>query len=157
MTTQPSDDRPIEGETMSDAAIDAVLETHGTGTLALADGNDAYAIPISFGYDAGRVVFVYWQFGSGSRKVAFTEATDSACLTVFEHRSPTDWRSVVVRGPMAPIEPDERTTVGKLMDENAWVPDLSVLEERRLSPVPYELSIEEATGLRGVDADPLTR
>ncbi|WP_096389792.1 pyridoxamine 5'-phosphate oxidase family protein [Halopenitus persicus] len=155
MTTQPSDDRPIEGETMSDAAIDAALQSHGAGVLALADGNDAYAIPISFGYDAGRVVFVYWQFGAESRKVAFTEATDRACLTVVEHRSPTDWRSVIVRGPLSPIEPDERTTVGKLMDENAWVPDLSVLEARRLSPIPYELSIEEATGLRGADADPL--
>ena len=54
------------GGRMTDAEVDTFLTEQGTGVLALADGGSAYAIPISFGYETGRAVFAYWQFGAES-------------------------------------------------------------------------------------------
>ena len=45
---------------MTDTEVDAFLREQGTGVLALAADGDAYAVPISFGYEAGRAVFAYW-------------------------------------------------------------------------------------------------
>ena len=138
----------VRGGRMTDAEIDAYLAEQGTGILSLADGGDAYAVPISFGYEPGRAVFAYWQFRSESRKVAFSEATERACLAVYDIESQSDWRSVLAFGPMTELSTGEWTEVGALMDENAWSPDLSDVGPRRLSIVGYELEIEEATGLQ---------
>lgn len=143
------DFQAVRGDTMSDAEIDSFLTEQGTGVLALADGNDAYAIPISFGYQEGRIAFVYWQFGTDSRKLVYSKATDRACLSVYDVRSPNDWRSVLVFGPLQEVTTTEWSELAQLMAENAWSPDLSTLENRRLPITGYELTIEEATGLQG--------
>jgi hypothetical protein len=143
------------GDRMDDAAIDAFLREQGVGVLALADAGHAYAIPISFGYDTGRVVFGYFSFGDESRKQAYTEATEEACLTVTDVRSRYDWRSVVVTGPLSEVDP-QSTDLGRLLGENAWSPDLSSLGQRGLQVRGYELAIEEATGYRGKRAGETT-
>lgn len=133
---------------MTDAEIDAYLAEQGTGVLSLAQGDQAYAIPISFGYETGRAVFAYWQFGSDSQKKAFSESTERACLTVYDIESQTDWRSVLAFGTLRELTTAEWGEVGELIDDNAWSPDLSSVGRRHLSIVGYELSIEEATGLQ---------
>ncbi|WP_336022404.1 pyridoxamine 5'-phosphate oxidase family protein [Halobellus salinisoli] len=147
MTDRVDPDR-VRGGRMTDTEIDAYLSEQGTGVLSLAEGNRAYAVPISFGYETGRAVFSYWQFGSDSRKKAFSEATERACLTVYDIESQTDWRSVLAFGTLRELSTEEWGAVGELMDDNAWSPDLSSVGRRQLSIVGYELSIEEATGLQ---------
>jgi len=141
------DPERVRGGGMTDAEIDDFLREQGTGILALADENRAYAVPISFGYETGRAVFAYWQFGTDSDKIAYTETTERACLAVYEIKSQFDWRSVLAFGSLRELTPKEWTEVGELMDDNAWSPDLSSVGKRRLSIVGYELEIEEVTGL----------
>ena len=138
----------VRGGQMTDAEIDAYLETQGTGVLSLADGNRAYAVPISFGYESGRAVFAYWQFRPDSTKLAFTETTERACLAVYDFNAQTDWRSVLAFGPLRELGTDEWAEVGELMDENAWSPDLTGVGRRQLSIVGFEMPIEEVTGLK---------
>ncbi|MGQ4556249.1 pyridoxamine 5'-phosphate oxidase family protein [Halobellus sp. GM3] len=142
------DPERVRGGEMTDAEIDAFLREQGTGVLALADGGRAYAVPISFGYEAGRAVFAYWQFGADSEKIAYSEATERACLAVYETNTQFDWQSVLAFGPLEELTPKEWTDVGELMDDNAWSPDLSDVGKRRLSIVGYEMDIESVTGLQ---------
>ncbi|MFB6092752.1 MAG: pyridoxamine 5'-phosphate oxidase family protein [Haloquadratum sp.] len=137
----------VRGGRMTDAEIDAYLQEQGSGILALADDSRAYAVPISFGYETGRAVFAYWQFGAESEKLAYSEATDRACLAAYDINSQFDWRSVLAFGPIEELPPDRWSEIGELMDENAWSPDLSGVGRRQLTIVGYEMTIEEVTGL----------
>ena len=128
--------------------IDEFLESQQTGVLALANDGDAYAVPISFGYERGRAVFAYWQFGDESEKIAYSDATERACLAVYDIESQFDWRSALAFGTLHELTQKEWSELGELMDNNAWSPDLSVVGGRRLTVVGYEMQIEEATGLR---------
>ena len=107
---------------MTDGEVDAFLRARGTGILALADGGRAYAIPISFGYETGRAVFAYWQLGPEGEKNDYTDATDRACLTVYDVASEREWRSVVARGPLRELPAEEWADLGGLIDDNAFSP-----------------------------------
>jgi len=147
MSEQVDPDR-VRGGQMTDAEIDTFLQQQGTGVLSLADGNQAYAVPISFGYERGRAVFSFWQFNPDSRKVAYSEATERACLAVYDIESQHDWQSVLAFGPLRELTTREWGEVGELLDENAWSPDLTGVGRRQLSIVGYEMEIEEVTGLQ---------
>lgn len=149
----PTDRETLRGAAMTDAEIDAFLTDEGTGVLALADGGDAYAIPISFGYDGERVVFSYWQFGPESRKREYTESTQTACLAVYDVASTLEWQSVLAFGDLAEIPPERWDDLGQLLEDNAWSPDVSTVGNRQLSIVGYELVLEEVTGLQGPGCD----
>ena len=136
------------GGRMTDAEVDAYLREQGTGILALADGGSAYAIPISFGYETGRAVFAYWQFDPESEKREYTDATERACLTVYDVTSGSEWRSAIARGPLRELSGDEWADLGELIDDNAFSPNFAGVRRRRLSVVGYELRIDEATGFR---------
>lgn len=139
---------------MDAAAIDEFLAEQGTGVLALARDGEAYAVPVSFGYETGRALFGFFNFGESSRKLAFAEATDRACLTVYDVAGPDDWTSVVLRGPLTELGVESWDDIGARISENAWSPDLAGIGTRRLSIVGYELGIEEATGLRATPPEP---
>ncbi|GGJ04398.1 hypothetical protein GCM10008995_12770 [Halobellus salinus] len=134
------------GGRMTDAEVDAFLAEQGTGVLALADGGSAYAIPISFGYEIGRAVFAYWQFGAETTKGEYTAATDQACLTVYDVASRSEWRSALARGPLRELSGAEWADLGRLIDDNALSPEFTGVRGRNLSVAGYEMRIEEATG-----------
>ncbi|MFB6117253.1 pyridoxamine 5'-phosphate oxidase family protein [Halosegnis sp.] len=138
---------------MSDAEIDRFLREQGTGVLSLADGDDAYAVPVSFGYETGRALFGFYMFGETSRKESYAAATDRACLVVYEVAGRTDWRSVLAAGPLTEVPPESWDKVGASISDNAWTPDLSEMGDRRLPVTGYELTIEEATGRRATSRD----
>ena len=146
--SEETDPERVRGGRMTDAEVDAFLTQQGTGVLALADDSSAYALPISFGYETGRAVFAYWQFGPESTKAAYTEATEQACLTVYDVVSKREWRSAIARGPLRELTADEWGDLGGLIDDNAWSPDFRGVRDRQLSVVGYELRIDEATGFR---------
>lgn len=146
-----TDTTAVRGATMTDAEIDAFLTEQGTGVLSLADGSHAYAVPISFGYETGRALFSFWQFGAESRKLAFAEATQRACLAVYDVDSQTEWRSVLAFGTLEELPTERWGELGALLEGNAWSPDVSSIGARRPSIVGYELEIGEVTGLKGRD------
>ena len=136
---------------MSDAEIDAFLAERGDGVLALADGGDAYAVPLSFGYEDGRLYFAYFRFADEPTKEAYSGATGTACLAVYEAETPFRWRSVLAFGPLEAVGPDRWGEVGAAMGDNAWSPDLSTIGPRRQTVQGYVMPVERATGLKGRD------
>ena len=156
--TERTDAEGVRGGRMTDGEVDTFLREQGTGILALADGGRAYAIPISFGYETGRAVFAYWQFDPESEKDEYTDATDRACLTVYDVASEREWRSVIARGPLRELSAEEWADLGGLIDDNAFSPDFTGVRTRQLSVTGYELRMDEATGFRrragpGADSD----
>ena len=148
MAEHPRFDR-LRGHRMTDAAVDAFLTEQGTGVLALADDGAAYAVPLSFGYRDGRLYFAFFRFDDAPRKEVHAEATDTACLCVYEVESALRWRSVLAFGPLESVGPDRWDEVGATMADNAWSPDLSSVGPRRGTVATYVLPIEEVTGLAG--------
>ena len=126
---------------MDESELDELLRVHDVGVLALADGDDADAVPVAYDYD-GESLVVRFAEREESTKMNCLEATDTATLVVYEAGA-ASW-SIVARGPLR-----ERAVV----DEAA--------SDRRFSPLPlfgeagedvetrvYELEIEELTGRR---------
>lgn len=76
------------------------LDGQRTGTLALADADDAYAVPVSFDFDA-ETQHVYMRLGYGpeSRKRAFIDAADLVSFVVYDDTA-EGWKSVVVQGAL---------------------------------------------------------
>lgn len=97
MPGDPSD-RP------SPEAVDAFLGTGGTGVLALASGDDPYAVPVSYGYDADARRFVFrLGFADGSEKRAFVSDGSRARFVVYG-REGGRWRSVVATGTLRAVD-----------------------------------------------------
>ena len=107
---------------MDDADVDAVLESNGWGVLALADDDEPYSIPISFGYDGEAVYFSFLRTGESSRKSAFIADGGVARLLVTVVRARFDWQSVAVTGPVASIDShgDDWETLVDLLERNPW-------------------------------------
>ncbi|MEF8790863.1 MAG: pyridoxamine 5'-phosphate oxidase family protein [Haloarculaceae archaeon] len=140
-------------ETLGMSERELADHLHGVeaGVLALADGGDAYAVPVSFRYDDGRFLLRLTDDGD-SEKVAFARATDSATFVAFGAEDTDSW-SVLARGPL--VEPEDGEVAALLADPDAFGPvrvfdeDVSDVEVR-----VFELLAESVTGRRtaGVDA-----
>lgn len=97
-------DKPAQvGEAMSLAACVSLLESRGHGVLALARNNNAYGIPVSFGYERehNRFVFELLNIGS-SKKQAFLSSSNEVTLVVYAVESKEVWESVIVTGFLRP-------------------------------------------------------
>ena len=78
--------------------IASFLDAHGTGVLALASDDDAYAIPVSYTFDEDdEAIYFRMGFAPGSQKRKYLENTDHLSFVVY---ADTDdgWKSVVVEG-----------------------------------------------------------
>ncbi len=143
------------GERMERPAAERFLAEQGVGVLSLADGDDAYGVPLSFGYDADRetVYFVLLCTGEMGLKEVYVETTERATFTVHEVLSAGEWRSAVVRGPVRPVEESEYDHATAAIDTTAWYPDLF----REATPTRgidlWALEVEQLTGLRGGETD----
>jgi len=146
MTGEP---QTLSGVEMSAGEIDEFLYEQGHGTLALADGGEAYAIPISFGYDGEVLYLSLLEFGEESEKVAFTETTEQACLTTYQATTRFDWQSVVVRGSMREVPDDEIESMDEVLDDNAWFPTIFPPSAPLTGVRHLALEPEEVSGRKG--------
>ncbi|MFC7096756.1 pyridoxamine 5'-phosphate oxidase family protein [Halobaculum marinum] len=131
---------------MSEAAVEATLREHGTGVLSMARDGEAYAIPVSFGYDGERCYFVFVGYHEPSTKAAFAEATERATLTVYDDTSRDDWHSVNVRGRLAKLGDDDWPAAREAIGDNAWYPALFRGADPRGRIDMWALEVEEKTG-----------
>jgi nitroimidazol reductase NimA-like FMN-containing flavoprotein (pyridoxamine 5'-phosphate oxidase superfamily) len=94
-----------ESVTMDDAERDEFLGTGGTGVISYARGEDdpPYAVPVSYGYDAGEETF-YFRLTVGPD----SEKTDLSgrAVTFVTHGETDHHRSVVAAGRLEPIDED---------------------------------------------------
>ena len=132
-------------------AVDELLGDRGHGTLALADGDDAYAVPLNYAYDGERFLLRVSD-EPGSEKVAYAESTATATFVVYELEDETHSWSVMIRGRIERLPEDEQ-------DEftDAWLnehfPPFRLFDEAvpEVEMALYELEPIELTGRRTVD------
>ena len=145
-----SGSREIRGLHMDQGEIDAFLADQGYGVLSLADGNTAYGVPVSFGYDGESRLFLYLiQFGDSSRKLEFADETETACLVTFDVESRFRWRSAIVAGTLHDLDEGEVDHMEEVMNDNAWFPSLFPPEDPMTAVRRLELRIDEVTGRKG--------
>jgi len=137
---------------LSEEEIDEMLIRRGIGVLAMVNGEQPYAIPISFGYDTEETVFpIQWGSGYDSRKNTLIEDNPNVCLTVYEQDpdDPTVWRSIITTGEIHEIEEaDEEQAYAALAANAEFPPDFGIWG------VPFEdvefrlfgLTVDECTG-----------
>jgi nitroimidazol reductase NimA-like FMN-containing flavoprotein (pyridoxamine 5'-phosphate oxidase superfamily) len=78
--------------------IASFLEDYGTGVLALASEDDAYAIPVSYAFDADEeAIYFRMGFAPGSQKRKYLEDTEHLSFVVYADTG-GGWKSVVVEG-----------------------------------------------------------
>lgn len=139
---------------MSDSAemdrvgIDAFLHTHGTGVLALADGDEAYAIPISYAYDADSpAVFVRLGFLDESEKLRFLDSSERVSVVVHDQVDGR-WHSVVARGRLGRVEADDVDSGLVTALRTGELPLVTVYGEQAddVEFELYRLDIDELTG-----------
>lgn len=139
----------IQGIGMDREDIDAFLHERGVGVLSLADGDEAYGIPVSFGYDdEDDLYFVFIRLGEQSKKETFADRTTRASLTVYEVASKHDWTSVIASGPLREIDDDEWADLEAAIGDNAWYPSLFSESDPMRDIQGWALRIEEASGQR---------
>ncbi len=144
--TQADLDALVANET-SEAEAEEILREHGTGVLSLAREGEAYAVPVSFGYDGERCFFVFVGYHEPSTKATFAETTDRATLTVYDDTERDDWHSVLVRGELTQLESEAEWNLAReAIDDNAWYPSLFRGADPRGSVDLWALAAEDVTG-----------
>jgi hypothetical protein len=151
MTTDTADLDALVTNEMDGTEIEEVLREQGTGVLSLARDGEAYAIPVSYGYDGERCYFVFVGYREPSLKAEFAEATERATLTVYEAASREDWYSVLVRGPLVRLTGDDDwETARDAIGENAWYPSLFRNADPRGRIDLWALDPEDVTGYASI-------
>lgn len=142
---------------MDEAESRAFLREQGHGVLSLADGGEAYGLPVSYGYDEDQGLFLYLlEFGSGGKKFDYIEETERACLTVYAVESPTEWRSVVVTGKLREFDEEltgteltDKAIIRNVMQGSAWFPTFDVEKGELTGQRTFMLTADELTGRKG--------
>jgi nitroimidazol reductase NimA-like FMN-containing flavoprotein (pyridoxamine 5'-phosphate oxidase superfamily) len=139
----------VHGVGMSDAEIDGVLYEQGHGVLSLASDGDAYAVPVSFGYD-GETIFMYLiQFDGQSKKLEFSEGAGTTCLTTYDVRDRSEWESLIVYGTLDAVPESEFGYMDEVMDDNAWFPSFHPPDWPITGVERTTLSLTSVTGRKG--------
>jgi nitroimidazol reductase NimA-like FMN-containing flavoprotein (pyridoxamine 5'-phosphate oxidase superfamily) len=132
---------------LSEADVDEYLRAGEHGVLGLADGNDAYSVPLSYHYDGDRFLLRVSEHGDDSEKKRFIEATETATFVCYEASTEESW-SVHVRGPLREWRAgvDEET-----IDE--WFQPFRLFDEavENVGFSLYELEMESVTGRKTVE------
>ncbi len=136
---------------MDDESVDERLRTADSGVLALATGNDAYAVPLAHYYDGDNL---YFRLGmtEGGAKRRFLETTETACYVLYG-TDPTDdpkgfdsW-SVVVTGQLVELSESDRERFDTAEINDRFSP-IRVFDEaiEEIDVTIIRLDVERITG-----------
>lgn len=140
---------------MSRAETDALLARNETGVLSMARGDEPYAIPISYGYDAEtRTFFLRLVSTPDSEKREFLSSSPAVRLVVSEEAEP-EYRSVVAQGTLQEVSTDEMTVERIEQFGDAKRPLFEIWGESKtdLRIQLYELDADDVSG-RFIELDP---
>ena len=137
------------GEPMAEDDIEALLTAANHGVLGLADGDEPYTIPVSFGYDDGDVFFAFVRTGPDSEKFEFIESGATARLLVTDIKARFDWQSVAVTGPVEAVSLTDSNwaRLVETLDENPWFSTAFEDDERVEGVQGWRLVPEDVVGL----------
>ena len=132
---------------MSESEVDSRLRGGEHGVLGLANGDDAYAVPLSYHYDGDRLLLRVSEHDGDGEKGRFLETTDTATFVCYEASTDESW-SVHVRGP---IRRWERTVDEATLNE--WFQPFRLFDEavENVAFALYELRMETVIGRTTVD------
>lgn len=132
---------------MDESEIDDRLRSGEHGVLGLADGNDAYAIPLSYHYDGDRVLLRVSEHDADSEKGRFLETTETATFVCYDASTNESW-SIHLRGPIREWEGDaDETTL------NEWFQPFRLFDEtvENVEFTLYELRMRTVVGRRTIE------
>jgi len=107
---------------MDERDIDRLLTDAGWGVLSLAEGDEPYSIPVSFGYDGADVFLALIRDSPANTKFEFIEDGQRARLLVTDIGGRFDWQSIAVTGTARALDRDgsEWDDAVETLDDNAW-------------------------------------
>lgn len=147
------DERTLRGVEMDRDEVDEFHAEQGAGVLSLARENEAYGVPISFGYDGDRRYVFVVRFGEDSETLDCADATERASSAMYDFPDEHRWRSVVVRGTLEPVPEGDLDAADEALFGNARFANLSPYGEPMTERPRYQLTVEEATGQKGQGLD----
>lgn len=135
----------------------AILEKGSSGVLALWDGEEPYAVPLSYVYSGGKL---YFHCARAGRKLEAIRACPKAsfCVVaaddVIPEKYTTAYRSVIVSGPLRILEDEaEMVPALRLLAEKYNPLQGEVLDNKIAEGIPrmfmLELSADEISGKQG--------
>lgn len=130
---------------LSDEEVEELLSAHHVGVLSLADGGDAYAVPVDYHYD-GETLYVRLTDDGESRKLAFLAATERPEFLVYGHGGDYESWSVLVRGNLHEIDPEDAGIDAATV--NDWFGPVRVFDESvpQVELRLFELDIDHLVG-----------
>jgi len=110
------------GTPMDSRDIDRLLTDTGWGVLSLAEDDEPYSIPVSFGYDGEDVFLALIRDSPENTKFAFIDDGQRARLLVTDVGGRFDWQSIAVTGSARALsrDSDEWERAVETLDDNAW-------------------------------------
>jgi len=139
---------------MTMAETDDLLASHETGVLSMAQDDEPYAIPISYGYDAeGRRFYMRLVSTPDSEKRRFLSSSPRVRLVVYDEADGR-YRSAVAVGPLEEIEPAALTVedIEQYGDTKRPLFEIWGESKRNLDIRLYQLAPTELSGRR-IDLD----
>ena len=132
---------------MNESEVDDRLRAGEHGVLGLADGNDAYAVPLSYHYDGDRLLLRVSEHDDDSEKGQFLETTETATFVCHDASTDESW-SIHIRGSIGEWEGDvDEATL------NEWFPPFRLFDETvpKIEFSLYELRMESVVGRRTME------
>jgi len=110
------------GTPMDTDDIDDLLTAKGWGIISLANDDEPYSIPVSFGYDGDDICFIFLKDSPDGRKFEFIDDGKTARLLVTDIGGRFDWQSIAITGPVRRVsrDTDDWTHLMDTLDDNAW-------------------------------------
>ena len=126
--------------------IGQLLAKRGHGVLALAQDDDAYAVPVNYLYDDSRLL-VRVSDEPESTKMAYAESTETATFIIYEMDEAGNSWSVMIRGEIRPLSAEEQARFTDT-EINEQFPPFRLFDEAvpEVEMLIYELNPDEITG-----------
>jgi len=137
---------------MTDEQIADFLVRQGHGVLSFG-GERPYSLPLSFGYDADtdRCIFQL-VFHDESEKWNRLGTSTDVSLVAYDWRTTDDWRSVLISGPLQPIDENspEAVAAADVFANHASAIGPSVFSKplQELQSRWFSLDVDEVSGYR---------
>ena len=137
------------GTPMDSRDIDRLLTDSGWGVLSLAEGDEPYSIPVSFGYDGEDVFLALIRDSPENTKFEFIDEGQRARLLVTDIGGRFDWQSIGVTGTARALDRDggEWDHAVETLDDNAWFSTDFERAEGIEEITVWRLEIDEVRGL----------
>lgn len=152
MSVEELGDYGVEG--MSESEVRAFLSAQNIGVLGLPTEQAPYLLPLSYGYDGDRRLFLAFVLGESSRKEELSRRADGATFLVFTADSTYSWESVLLTGRIEALPESEYEEAADTLTD-AWSPDVFERADLSRGVEIYRFEFDEWTGYKHQGLPPM--